>query len=429
MLTIPSENGEETGYGGFGMKVPASLSQAFDEKFERLLAEVAASEGLLPAVEEIRARRFLSRSVAPHVERLTELFNRLEAEKQDAGLDKYWKKGSNPENLRLAYFLSFMPGNLYRMASVWCELSRLGFRWPTTGEASTFRAVEFGAGPATGSAGILAGEAHAPVGLPADGNFALIEQDRSTLRLGERFFEAWASHLGLPPYTTRPFHRKLELRQGWLPSSAPSFHLWLMSFVLNEFHESPEALASSLLKSWDRHLEPEGLAILVEPALRLQSRRILELRRAILEQDRSGEFQVLLPCLGHQACGALADPEDWCHEEVAWWRPPYLRLLDELTGLDRKSLPFSYLVVIRSRRPRTEILPALARADRTHRLVSPAFKVGSDWEFYTCGTDDGKRRSRLKQAQGELARGSILVNAAIRGDVQASRIERFDELL
>ena len=71
------------------------------------------------------------------------------------------------------------------MASVWCELSRLGFRWPTTGEASTFRAVEFGAGPAAGSAGILAGEAHAPVGLPADGNFALIEQDRWLSRFDE----------------------------------------------------------------------------------------------------------------------------------------------------------------------------------------------------------------------------------------------------
>jgi hypothetical protein len=413
------------------MRVPAPLSLAFDEKFERLLAEVAQAEGLLPSVEEIRAKRFLTRSVAPHVERLTELFNRLDSEKPNSGLDKYWRKGSNPENLRLAYFLSFMPGNLYRMASVWSELSRLGFRWNTgeNPETANFRAVEFGAGPATGSSGILAGEAHAPVGLPTNGNFALIEQDRGTLRLGERFFEAFRQHLGLPAYSTRPFHRKLELRQGWLPSSAPSFHLWLMSFVLNEFHESPQQLAASLLKSWDKHLEPEGLAILVEPALRLQSRRILELRQAVLDQDRSGEFQVLLPCLGHQICGALADAEDWCHEEVAWWRPPYLKLLDEMTGLDRKSLPFSYLVVTRSRRPREEILPALAKARTTHRLVSPAFKVGNDWEFYTCGTEDGKRRSRLKQSQGDPIRGSILVNASLRGDVQASRVEKLDELI
>lgn len=411
------------------MKVPASLSNAFGESFEQLLAQVAHSEGLMPAVEDIGNKRFLSRSVAPHVERLTELFNRLESDAPDSGLDRYWKKGGNPENLRLAYFLSFMPGNLYRMASVWCELGRLGFRWPELPEGSGFRAVEFGSGPATASAGILAGEAVAGLGLPSTGNFALIEQDRGTLRLGERFFEAYRQHLNLPTYSTRPFHRKLDLRQGWLPPSAPSFHLWLMSFVLNEFHESPARLAESLLRAWEDHLEPGGLAILVEPALRLQSRRVLELRRELLRLDRKQEFQVLLPCLGHQECGALADPEDWCHEEVAWWRPPYLKTLDEMTGLDRKTLPFSYLVVVRSRTPRAEILPELAHARSTHRLVSPAYEIGGDWEFYTCGTSDGKRRSRLKRQFGELSRGSILVNAEARGDVRATRMDRVDSIL
>ncbi|NDD91032.1 hypothetical protein EBZ37_02980 [bacterium] len=418
------------------MKVPSSLSSAFDEKFESLLAEVATADGLLPAASEIRAKRFLMRSVVPHVERLTELFNRIDSETPDSGLEKYWKKGSNPENLRLAYFLSFMPGNLYRVASVWSELHRLGFRWQNTvapqnpsGATEGFRAVEFGAGPATASCGILAGEAHAPLGLPKTGNFALIEQDRKTLRLGEKFFASFANHLNLPAYTTRPFHRTLTLDRGWLPPSAPSFHLWLMSYVLNEFHESPEALARSLLKAWEDHLEPEGLAILVEPALRLQSRRLLEVRKHLLELDRTGEFQVLLPCLGHQSCGALADPEDWCHEEVTWWRPPYLRQLDEMTGLDRKTLPFSYLVVIRSKRPREAILPALARAKTTHRLVSPAFQVGSDYEFYTCGTQDGKRRSRLKQDFGEIGRGSIFINASARGDTQSTRIDQIDRIV
>lgn len=413
------------------MKVPAPLTTAFDEGFERVLALAAHQEGLLSTLEDIRAKRFLSRSVAPHVERLTELFNRLESETPDSGIDRYWRKGSNPENLRLAYFLSFMPGNLYRVAAVWSELHRLGFQWysaNTTAEAS-FRAVEFGAGPATGSCGVLAGEAMAPLGLPKQGNFALIEQDRGTLKLGETFFERFREHLKMPVYSTRPFHRKVDLSQGWLPSSAPSFHLWIMSFVLNEFYESTDKIAASLLAGWQKHLEPEGLAILVEPALRLQSRRLLEIRKSLLALDESQEFQILLPCLGHQACGALSDPEDWCHEEVSWWRPPYLRLLDEMTGLDRKTLPFSYLVVIRSRRPRNELLPRLGQARELHRLVSPAFAVGQDWEFFTCGTHDGKKRSRVKKNNTEIMRGSILTNAQLRGDSHSSRVEKFDEIL
>jgi len=412
------------------MKVPNSLSLAFGEDFERALAETAHQEGLLPAPEEIRAKRFLARSVAPHVERLTELFNRVESERADSGLERYWKKGSNPENLRLAYFLSFMPGNLYRVASVWSELHRLGYRWPQSAEAApTFRAVEFGAGPATASCGVLAGEKQSPLGLPTVGNFALIEQDRGTLKLGEKWLETYSRQLGFSNYSTRPFHRKLDLKQGWLPSSAPRFHLWLMSFVLNEFDDSSPDLAKTLLHAWDRHLEEEGLIILVEPALKLQSRRLLALRKSLLELDLAQNYQILLPCLGHQACGALAEEEDWCHEEVAWWRPPYLKLLDEMTGLDRKTLPFSYLVIAKSRRSREELLPALRGASHTHRLVSPAFKVGNDWEFYACGTADGKRRARMRQDHAELVRGSIIIDAGLRGDSHASRVDKFKSVL
>jgi len=414
------------------MKVPVSLSDGFGDAFEQALASTCVEAKLISAADDLRNRRFLNRSVVPHVQRLTELFNRLTSEDASEGLEKYWKKGSNPENLRLAYFLSFMPGNLYRVASVWSELARLGFKWPQTQPA--LRAVEFGAGPATASSGVLAGEKHAPLGLPQQGNFALIEQDRQTLQLGERWFSKQAAFLGLPLYETRPFHRKLEPAKGWLPRQAPKFNLWLMSYVLNEFEIPPKEIARTLLEAWDRHLEDDGLVILVEPALRLQSRKMLEVRKEILALDAARadgappRMQLLLPCLGHQACGALADAEDWCHEEVSWWRPPYLRVLDELTGLDRKTLPFSYQVWIKSQKPRDQWLPELKHQGSLHRLVSPAFKVGPDWEFYWCG-EEGKRRLRTRSDGVELERGSILVDAAFRGDKQASRIDGFKRSL
>ncbi|MFN7685245.1 MAG: small ribosomal subunit Rsm22 family protein [Oligoflexia bacterium] len=415
------------------MKVPVPLSDAFGEDFEKLLAQVCVEQKLLSSVQDLQNKRFLNRSVVPHVERFKELFNRLQEEDAASGLDRYWQKGSNPENLRLAYFLSFMPGNLFRMASVWSELARLGFRWPETHQ--TLRAIEFGAGPATGACGIRAGEKFAPVGLPTEGNFALIEQDRATLTLGEKWFSSFQHWLGGATYASRPFHRKLEPRQGWLPRQAPKFNLWIMSFVLNEFHESPAELAKTLLDSFDRHLDDEGLVILLEPAMRLQSRRVLELRRELLAQDaaRGSSLQLLLPCLGHQPCGALARAEDWCHEEVTWWRPPYLRLLDDLTGLDRKSLPFSYLVFAKTQASRQKWLPALAPSKVTHRLVSPAHAVGPDWEFYWCGAE-GKRRLRLKTAITENLgfepdRGTILVDSEFRGDENASRVESLSRAL
>jgi hypothetical protein len=201
-----------------------------------------------------------------------------------------------------------------------------------------------------------------------------------------------------------------------------------MSYYLNELSESPATLARALTDAWDKHLEQEGIAILVEPALKEQSRKLLELRRELLaERERRGLdwMQVLLPCLGHQGCGALSAEDDWCHEEVSWWRPPYFRTIDDLAELDRKTLPFSYLVVAKSKRAREELLPALAGRGSRHRLVSPAHYEGKEQEFFTCG-EDGKRRARLRLGADEdpLQRGDILFGAELRGDTNASRIDK-----
>lgn len=411
------------------MKVPVSLVDSFGTEFESVLSQFAVSQKLIENTEQLFNERFISRSIVPHVQKLSRLFNRLteddpetlKAKKQE--IDAYWKDSSNPENLRLAYFLYFMPSNMFRVASVWAELHRLGFRFP---EHSTFKAIEWGAGPASGAAGIAMAESITSLGCANSGDFALIERDRATLQLGEN----WAKTLfdfKNRAWGTRPFHRTidwLDHKTPLLPRSAPQFNLWLSSFFINESGLETKELAQKLLKNWDRHLADEGLAILVEPALKLQSRKLLELRRELLSQIKKYEYplRVLLPCLGHQTCGALEAPEDWCHEEVTWMRPSYFKKIDAMAKLDRKTLPFSYLVIAKSNRTRDELLPALAKKKSLERLVSPAHYEGQDQEFYMCG-EEGKRRARFK-TKNELERGDILNGVVAQGDARAVRIDK-----
>jgi hypothetical protein len=430
------------------VKVPNPLSLAFDSAFEHRLGLFATQEGLIPSPEELRSPRFLARSIVPHVRRLSELFNRvLETEPSDSppeagamgkrseksraelekrhreGLDPYWKESSNPNNFRLAYFLYFMPANLYRVAAIWAELSRLGFRW----SRDTLRAIELGAGPASGACGIATGERFAPIGLPTGdrASWALLERDRPMLGLGTRWATETFGELG---WGVRPFHRTLDLREPLLPAQAPRFDLWVLSYFLNESPLGAKEIARALLRTWERHLEEEGIVIIVEPALRLQSRRLLELRRELLAAGPSW-LKVLLPCLGQQACGALAAETDWCHEEVSWWRPPYIKTIDRLAGLDRRTLPFSYLVLARSDRSREELLPALAgqSAQARYRLVSPAHAEGRELEFFVCG-QEGKRRVRYRGSE-QPGRGDILMGAELRGDANASRVDSLHEVL
>ncbi len=434
------------------MRVPQSLAHAFGPEYEKILAQTAIDEGLLPDLESIHSDRFLSRSVLPHIEALSARFNRIPAvtpdgtpltkkerlEAQSQGLDKYWKASSNPKNLRLAYFLSFLPANQARIASVWAELYRLGFRWSER-KNKTLKGIELGAGPAAGATGIALAEdilkktfKGEGVGLPQDGNWALLEQDRATLKLGERWCANTFQAHGFEDWGVRPFHRSVDLTgESFLPRTAPRFDFWISSFFLNESDSSPAVVAKTLLETWSQHLDDEGIVILVEPALKQQSRKLLEIRKEILNQhdrlrgSRAYPLQLLLPCLGHQTCGALANENDWCHEEANWWRPPYFKKLDQMAGLDRKTLPFSYLVFIRSDRKREEILPALQGLNSWGRLVSPAHYEGKDQEFFFCSPENGKKRlrSRLDSTHGELERGDILGDPVMRGDLAAGRLD------
>lgn len=428
------------------MKIPLSLSRAFGDEYESLIRRFLLEEGLLPDDASFASERFLTRSVIPHVQRMSRMFNRVseatsgetriarvEKEAHATGLDPYWKDSSNPENFRLAYFLSFMPCNSARVAAVIADLARFGFRFPPT---QVFRGIEWGAGPASGACGVATSAAHADIGIPKTGNWALIEQDRAVLSLGEKWSRKVFESMGLD-WSVRPFHRKVDWTKPLLPASAPRFHLWLSSYFLNEADLSPSDLARRLVDHWEHHLEDEGIAVMVEPALKLQSRRLLELRKQLLEEftgpKRKGTYQILLPCLGHQACGALAAPEDWCHEEITWWRPKYLRKIDELAGLDRKTLPFSYLIVAKSKRSLSELLPNL-ESSRTDRLVSPPHFEGKDLEFFVCGAD-GKKRARYRpetdqdSEENRIERGSVLLDAEIRGDARAARVDRLKKIL
>lgn len=390
------------------MKTSSTLTQSFQVHFENLISKFAFNEGFLPETSSLQSSRFLRRSVVPHIQRLSSLFNR----KHQDDLQNYWSQSSHASNQRLAYFLYFMPTYICRVASLWEELYQLGFRWPH----QQCRGIELGAGPATGLCGIAAGEFHSPIGLPHDFNtdWALIEKDRPLLELGERWAKYYTDSLNLS-WKTRTFHRKITLEPSILPPKAPQFHLWLMSYFLNEWETSSEEQAqllfTRLLEAWKRHLSPEGFVLLIDPALKTQSRKLLELRKRIIQE---GTFQILLPCLGHQTCGALKNPDDWCHEEISWWRPAYLKAIDQFVGLDHKTLPFSYLIFTNSKKPIEEILPALKKipVHQRERIVSPPFGKTRTPCVYACG-QQGKRKIKYSSTSNR----NLIHQPLERGDV------------
>lgn len=426
------------------MRVSIKIIDTFKNEYPSIAENFLRAQGYLAPEDSITARRFLSRSVLPHVQTLSNLFNRIEGTQTDAiDSDPYWKDSSNPKNRRLSYFLGFSAANSFRIASVWGELHRLGFRFPNLQEGEDFKILELGSGLAAGAAGVLMAEACTPL-LSSENpathtshpiSVSLIEQNKASLELGG----AWLEHLGqsfkLRLLQPKLFHRKVELDGNWIPKVSPVFNTIISSFFINESGLPAKTLAQTLTQFTRRHLNKNGVLILIEPALKQQSRKLLELREEILAL---GELKILTPCLGEQACGAFKNPEDWCHDTVTWWRPPFLKELDDLTGLDHKFLSFSYLVLTREL-PESLTEKGLHANQGTYRLVSPVRTIGRDEEYYVCG-QTGKHKSLSRTAaktahsENHIERGDILQNTQIKGqdeketfqDHKVLRIEKFD---
>ncbi|HKA91492.1 MAG TPA: small ribosomal subunit Rsm22 family protein [Haliangiales bacterium] len=178
---------------------------------------------------------------------------------------------------------------------------------------------------------------------------------------------------------------------------AGPFDICLAGSLLNELAEDARL---PLVAALVARLRPGGAVILVEPALRDETRALHRLRDAIL-RDRIAH--VFAPCTHEGGCPALANPRDWCHEDRPFSPPPRLRQLAARLGLRRGGLKFAYLTL------RAE--PGTI-ADGALRIVSGPLDQKGTIERIGCGASGWVRLRALKRHKpatlGDARRGDLL---------------------
>lgn len=138
--------------------------------------------------------------------------------------------------------------------------------------------------------------------------------------------------------------------------------------------------------------------LIVEPGSRSSSRELLSLRDEIKSLAKSdAQVAIQLPCFDERPCGALEEPDDWCHEEISCEFPLWLNQLGRGAKLEKHSLIFSYLLV--------EVRPE-ARATKSEneglvRMVSQRLERKGFDECRFC-TKEGKVRARLTHSKNKL---------------------------
>jgi SAM-dependent methyltransferase len=170
----------------------------------------------------------------------------------------------------------------------------------------------------------------------------------------------------------------------------------LMMNALNEI----SCRTSLLLQRLTALLGDGGRVVIVEPALRVTSRALLEFRDQAVREG----WTVFSPCFRQAECPALNHAQDWCHTDVPWERPDFMATLDRLLGHVKLSLKFSYLVLSRDG---CRLQDALDLPGPLRVVSEYVEEKGRSW-CYMCGAE-GRFRCRRN------TRDASATNAAFDG--------------
>lgn len=263
------------------------------------------------------------------------------------------------------------------------------------------RVVDVGAGPGAMTLGAL--DFLHRVGHDGPISVHAVDRDRDALRIARQAGSMLGARLGLAlAISVEP----LDLATQRVPAAGA--HLILAGNVLNEL---APARRRTLVAELLAELDPAGALIIIEPALRETARALHELRDVAVTELGA---HVFAPCVRQAApCPALADEDDWCHEDRPVQLPERTAKLAATTGLRSHGLKFAYLVLRRDREPLVD------EPERAARVVSQPRRSKGKRECFAC-SEHGRALVRLlkrNRSAGNrdferVRRGDVLVSAA-----------------
>jgi len=194
---------------------------------------------------------------------------------------------------------------------------------------------------------------------------------------------------------------KLEVRAWKAGDAIPDgpFDVIVASHMLNELFASDLArldARTAFAQSLANRLTPNGLLVLVEPALKRTGRELLVIRDRLLQQTK---LAALAPCLFQGACPAIQRPRDWCHADRPWTPTELVVEAGAAAGLERDTLKYT-AVVFGRRHPAPEKTKDVA----TFRIVSSRLEEKGKSRYFGCGPSGRHALVRLdKSSTGENA--------------------------
>ena len=263
---------------------------------------------------------------------------------------------------RAAYLLYFVPTGA---ATVLHVLQRSGVLVQLAGKP--LRVLDLGSGPLTASMA-LALATDAPLDITA------VDASRPSMEDGQAVLQKLRPDVKVKLIDG-------NLRDGkTLHKLSGQYDVILAAHVLNEWPNQTNRPAQEWVERLlAERLAPGGACVLVEPATRNGSHKLIDVREHLLA---TSGLTIVSPCVGTMPCPLAENTRDWCHAEQPWQRPRLVTLLDEAIGHRRATLKFSHLVLVDQPPPPEE--------RQRFRVIGGPMTAGETFRRYLCGTD-GRR--------------------------------------
>ena len=324
-------------------------------EYTTALEEVLGQSLTRQALEDRRGKEFV-RTITSSISQISQ---GLTKDRSTFLRSKYL---SNPA-LQRAYLLYYTTTNLLKLWPPLRELAASGF----FGRSSSVKHLDLGAGTGAAVWGLATYLKHEQRGIQTLSNFStdVLPQNLRTIGAFNAHFTRHISPLKIDLRTAQ-----MDLA-GQKPMEGETYDLITLMNVVNEIDEERDAQLISRLTSL---IAERGAVIMIEPSTREQSRRALRFRDQMVEAG----FHVYAPCCRTNECPALQNEGDWCHTEVRWKRPEFIKAIDDLAGTLRLSLKSTYAIFLKEDLNLSDFLLSKSHQAIPHRDFHTAGRIVSE---------------------------------------------------
>ncbi len=195
----------------------------------------------------------------------------------------------------------------------------------------------------------------------------------------------WLQHL----YGNIRFDTLKKSALDFIIDCSGEYDIIIISNVLVEIF-SENNIPINVMKKIIRLLQSNGIIVIIEPALKPLTRRLMEFADW-LKKESIG--YILIPCLHHNSCPLLQKKNEWCHQSIKWTPPEYMKILNQPLYRKIEYLKFSYLVISKQNYGYIK--------DNTYAVISRLFKEKGRKRALLCRKDGVVELVRLDRDKGK----------------------------